>query len=55
MSRHAAGATLPPGAARQQYWQLDSLGDDLEAMRSFCDQIDQQVRALLASLQPPTP
>jgi protein-tyrosine-phosphatase len=42
MSRHAAGATLPPGAARQQR-QLDSPGDDLEAMRSFCDQVDQQV------------
>lgn len=49
MSRHAAGATLPPGAARQQHWQLDSPGDDLEAMRSFCDQVDQQVQALLAS------
>jgi protein-tyrosine-phosphatase len=55
MSRHAAGATLPPGAARQQHWQLDSPGDDLEAMRSFCDQVDRQVQALLAGLQPPTP
>lgn len=52
MSRHAAGLTLPPGAARQQHWQLDFPGDDLEAMRSFCDEVDQQVQALL---QPPTP
>jgi protein-tyrosine-phosphatase len=55
MSRHAASPTLPPGAARQQHWQLDLLGDDLEAMRSFCDEVDRQVQALLASLQPPTP
>jgi arsenate reductase (thioredoxin) len=55
MSRHAAGPTLPQGAARQQHWQLDFPGDDLEAMRSYCDQVDQQVQALLASLQPPTP
>jgi hypothetical protein len=54
MSRHAAGPTLPPGAAREQHWRLDFPGDDLEAMQSFCDEVDQQVQALLASLQPPT-
>ena len=43
MSRHAAGPTLPPGAARHQHWRLDFPGDDLEAMRSFCDEVDQQV------------
>ena len=55
MGRHAASPTLPPGAVRQQHWQLDLPGDDLEAMRSFCDEVDRQVQALLASLQPPTP
>jgi arsenate reductase (thioredoxin) len=55
MSRHATGPTLPAGAARQQHWQLGFPGDDLEAMRSFCDQVDQQVQALLTHLQPPTP
>jgi arsenate reductase len=53
MSRHAAGPTLPPGAAQRQHWQLGFPGDDLEAMRSFCDQVDQQVQALLADFQPP--
>ena len=55
MSRHATGPTLPPGAADQRHWQLGFPGDDLEGMRSFCDQVDQQVQALLAQLQPPTP
>jgi arsenate reductase (thioredoxin) len=49
MGRHATGPSLPPGAARQQHWQLGLPGDDLEAMRSFCDQVDQQVQALLAT------
>ena len=50
MSRQASGPTLPPGARRQQHWQLDFPGDDLEAMRAFCDQVDQQVQALLGNL-----
>jgi protein-tyrosine-phosphatase len=44
MSRHATGPTLPPGAGRQQHWQLGFPGDDLEAMRAFCEQVDQQAR-----------
>jgi arsenate reductase (thioredoxin) len=55
MSRQSTGLALPPGGARQQHWQLGFPGDDLEAMRSFCDQVDQQVQALLAHLQPATP
>ena len=55
MSRHATGPTLPPGAAQQQHWQLGFPGDDLDAMRAFCDQVDEQVQALLASLAPPGP
>jgi arsenate reductase len=55
MSRQATGPALPPGAARQRHWQLGFPGDDLEAMRSFCDQVDKQVQVLLARLQPPTP
>ena len=51
MSRQANGPALPPGAARQQHWQLGFPGDDLEGMRAFCDQVDEQVQALLASLQ----
>jgi hypothetical protein len=39
---------------QQQHWQLDFPGDDLDAMRAFCDQVDEQVQALLASLQPLT-
>ena len=54
MSRHPIGPTLPPGAARQQHWQLGFPGDDLDAMRSFCDQVDARIQALLADLQPPT-
>jgi arsenate reductase (thioredoxin) len=54
MSRHATGPALGEGAARQQHWQLGFPGDDLEALRSFCDQVDQRVQALLANLQPPT-
>ena len=54
MSRHATGPTLPPGAGRQQqHWQLGFPGDDLEAMRAFCEQVDQQVQALLAHFQRP--
>jgi arsenate reductase len=53
MSRHATGPTLPPGVARRQHWQLGFPGDDLEAMRNFCDQVDQRVQALLTHLQPP--
>jgi arsenate reductase len=48
MGRHATGPTLPPGAARTQHWQLGFPGDDLEGMRNFCDQVDQQVQTLLA-------
>jgi arsenate reductase (thioredoxin) len=55
MSRHATGPTLPPGATRQQHWQLGFPGDDLEAMRSFCDQLDGRIQALLADLPPRTP
>jgi protein-tyrosine-phosphatase len=54
MSRNATGPTLPPGAARNQHWQLGFPDDDLAAMRSFCDQVDQRVQALLAHLQQPT-
>ena len=46
--RVITGPTLPLGAAPNQHWQLGFPGDDLEAMRSFCDQVDQQVHALLA-------
>jgi len=55
MSRQATGPTLPPGAARKLHWQLGFPGDDLEAMRIFCDQVDQQAQAFLSHLQPPTP
>lgn len=54
MSRHGTGPTLPQGAADQRHWQLAFPGDDLEAMRSFCDQVDQRVQALLTHLQLPT-
>ena len=53
MSRHATGPTLLPGAGRQQHWQFGFPGDDLQAMRSFCDEVDQQVKVLLTHLQPP--
>jgi hypothetical protein len=53
--RADSAGTDPSDAARNQHWQLGFPGDDLEAMGRFCDQVDQQVQALLASLQPPTP
>jgi arsenate reductase (thioredoxin) len=52
MSRHLAGPALPDGATRRQHWQLGFPGDDLEGMRALCDQVDQQVQALLSGLQP---
>jgi protein-tyrosine-phosphatase len=54
MSRHATGPSLPLSAGRQQHWQIGFPGDDLEGMRSFCDQVEQQVKTLLASLRPST-
>jgi hypothetical protein len=48
MSPAPTGPTLPPGAAPNQHWQLGFPGDELGAMRNFCDQVDQQVQALLA-------
>jgi arsenate reductase len=54
MSRHSSGPTLPHASTQQQHWQLDFPGDDRDAMRAFCDQVDEQVQALLASLQPST-
>ena len=54
MSRHTPGPTLPHASTQQQHWQLDFPGDDLDAMRAFCDHVDEQVQALLASLQPST-
>jgi arsenate reductase (thioredoxin) len=53
MSRHPTGPVLPGSAARQQHWQLGFPGDDLDAMRTFCDQVDLRVQALLAHLRPP--
>ena len=55
MGRHARGSTLPGTAAHQQHWQLDFPGDDLGAMRIFCDQVDGRVQALLAELPPADP
>jgi arsenate reductase len=52
MGRHATGPTLPVTATHQQHWQLDFPGDDLGAMRTFCDQVDGRVQALLADLRP---
>ena len=49
--RRQASHYRPNTAPRRppnQHWQLGFPGDDLEAMRSFCDQVDQQVQALLA-------
>ena len=54
MSRHPTGPALPGATARQQHWQLGFPGDDLEAMRTFCDQVDLWVQALVAHLQPLT-
>jgi arsenate reductase (thioredoxin) len=54
MSRHSSGPTLPHASTQQQHWQLDFPGDDLDAMQASCDQVDEQVQALLASLQPST-
>jgi len=55
MGRHAKGPTLPGTAGHQQHWQLDFPGDDLGAMRTFCDQVDGRVQALLADLPPANP
>jgi hypothetical protein len=52
MSRHPTGPVLPGAPTHQQHWQLDFAGDDLEAMGTFCDQVDRRVRALLVDLLP---
>jgi arsenate reductase len=54
MSHHPTGPALPQAAVRQQHWQLDFPGDDLEAMRTFCIEVDRHVQALLVDLHPPT-
>jgi arsenate reductase (thioredoxin) len=50
MGRYASGPILPGTAAHQQHWQLEFPGDDLGAMRTFRDQVDGRVQALLAEL-----
>lgn len=55
MSRHPADPILPPGATQNQHRQLGFPGDDLDAMRTFCDQVDGRVQALLADLPPSGP
>lgn len=50
MSRHPTGPRLPGALTQQQHWQLDFPGNDLEAMRAFCDQLDSRVQALLVDL-----
>jgi hypothetical protein len=41
-------------ARNPQHWQLDFPGDDLEAMRAFCTEVDHRVQALIADLHPPS-
>jgi arsenate reductase (thioredoxin) len=53
MSRHPTGPTLPRASTPQRHWQLDFPNDDLAAMRTCCDGVDQRVQALLTDLQPP--
>lgn len=47
MSRQPTGPTLPGPASIRRHWQLPFPDDDLEAMRAFCDDVDQRVTALL--------
>jgi arsenate reductase (thioredoxin) len=54
MSRHPSGPPLPGASTDRQHWQLDFPGDDLEAMRAFCTEVDHRVQALVADLHPPT-
>jgi arsenate reductase (thioredoxin) len=54
MSRQATGPTLAGPTTRQQHWQLSFPGDNLEAMRAFCDQVDQRVQELFAGLRSST-
>jgi arsenate reductase (thioredoxin) len=54
MSRHPSGPPLPGASTARQHWQLDFPGDDLEAMRAFCTEVDHRVQALVADLHPPS-
>ena len=54
MSRHPTGPPFPGASTHQQHWQLDFPGDDLEAMRAFCTEVDHRVQALIADLHPPS-
>jgi protein-tyrosine-phosphatase len=40
MSHHPTGPPFPGASTHQQHWQLDFPGDDLEAMRAFCTEVD---------------
>jgi arsenate reductase (thioredoxin) len=53
MSRHPTGPPLPGTSRGPQHWQLDFPGDDLEAMRAFCTEVDHRLQALIADLNPP--
>jgi arsenate reductase (thioredoxin) len=53
MSRHPSGPPLPGASTDRQHWQLDFPGDDLEAMRAFCTEVDHRVQALVTDLHPP--
>jgi arsenate reductase (thioredoxin) len=56
MSRQPTGPTLPGASAGRLHWQLRFPGDDLDAMRAFCDEVDQRVHALTElRLSPPAP
>jgi arsenate reductase (thioredoxin) len=48
MSRQPTGPTLPGPTTMRRHWQLPFPGgDDLDAMRAFCDEVDQRVAVLL--------
>jgi arsenate reductase (thioredoxin) len=55
MGRHATGPTLPGVAAHQQHWQLDIPGEDLKAMRTFCDPLTGACRPSWPTYRPPDP
>jgi arsenate reductase len=52
MSRQPSGPTLPGPTTGRLHWQLPFPGEDLDAMRRFCDEVDQRLGALLADLRP---
>jgi hypothetical protein len=49
------GAILPGPVTDRLHWQLPFPRDDLDAIRTFCDEVDERVQALIDLSDTPGP